>query len=490
MSPAPWAAVSETHSGAVFFVGDRAYKLKKPVSLGFLDFTRREAREAACHREVELNRRLAPDVYEGVVDVVGEDGVVVDHLVVMRRLPDDRRLAALAVSGTDLADQVHRIARVLAAFHAAAHTSTEIASAASRDAMSVRWEQNFSELDRFVGDLLDPVRVGRAAELARRYLRGRGPLFEARAAAGRARDGHGDLLADDIFCLDDGPRILDCIEFDDTLRWGDVLGDVAFLAMDLERIGRPDLAGALLGDYRELTGDSWPASLAHHHVAHRALIRAKVTCVRSAQGDADAAEAARHLLDLTVQHLAAGRVQLVVVGGLPGTGKSTLAGGIGDVLGAVVLRSDVVRKELVGADSGAAATPDDGEVPFGHGIYTAETTDLTYGELVARARIALSHGESVVLDASWHDAARRKTARDLARETVADLTEIHCVAPLEITVARLTARAVRGGDPSDATPSVSHAMAAVEAAWPEAVELDTTGTEAATLGVVRARLEG
>ena len=141
--------------------------------------------------------------------------------------------------------------------------------------------------------------------------------------AGRARDGHGDLLADDIFLLDDGPRVLDCLEFDDALRLDDVLADVAFLAMDLERLGRPDLAERFLAAYRAASGDTWPSSLAHHHIAYRAQVRAKVSAIRAEQGVPDSADKAQALLRLALAHLEAGRVRLVLVGGLPGTGKST-----------------------------------------------------------------------------------------------------------------------------------------------------------------------
>ena len=413
--PGGHAGVAETHSGVVFFVGDRAYKLKKPLDLGFLDYRSREAREAACHREVELNRRLAPDVYLGVADVVGPDGQPFDHLVVMRRLPASRRLATLVADGQPVRGDLRRLARLLAAFHSRAETSRQIEDAASRDAVAARWEANAAEMTRVVGPLLDPAIAGEGSTIARRYLAGRGSLFASRVAAGRARDGHGDLLADDIFCLNDGPRVLDCLEFDDTLRWGDVLADVAFLAMDLERLGRADLAGQFLAAYREFAGDTWPDSLAHHHIAYRAQVRAKVAALAWEQADEGsraqdrAAREAQHLLSLAAEHLRAGRVALVVIGGLPGTGKSTLAGYLGEALGAAVLRSDEIRKQLAGIDPAVPAP-----APFGQGLYRPEMTEATYGELLRRAQGLLAAGGSVGADASWHDPAWREAARTLA----------------------------------------------------------------------------
>ncbi|HKE72481.1 MAG TPA: AAA family ATPase, partial [Acidimicrobiales bacterium] len=462
------AAVAETHSAIVFFVGDRAYKLKKPVDLGFLDFRTPAARATACAREVELNRRIAPDVYLGVADVVGPDGVACDHLVVMRRMPDDRRLATLVAEGADVRDDLRRLARLVAGFHAAAARSPDADRAAGRDALAARWAANtagLADVGRRVVEIDDVVEVD---ALAARYLSGREPLFARRIAEGRALDGHGDLLADDIFLLPDGPRVLDCLEFDDDLRRGDALADVAFLAMDLERLGRPDLGDRFLAAYRRFADDAWPASLGHHHVAYRAQVRAKVRAIRARQGDGAAAVEARDLLALARRHLETGAVRLVLVGGLPGTGKSTLATGLGEALGATVLRSDELRKELAGlpADRPAPA-------PFGEGLYRPEQTGATYAEMLARAGTALALGESVVLDASWVDERRRAEARALAADRCADTIEVRCAVASELAAERIRRRTARGGDASDATPEIAVALAAAEDPWPGAVALDT-----------------
>lgn len=463
-------AVAETHISVLFFVGERAYKLKKPVSMGFLDFSTREAREAACHREVELNRRLAPDVYLGVGDVTGPDGVLCDHLVVMRRMPAERRLAALVRDGTDVTDELRRIARRVAAFHAAAATSPEIAETGSLRTVLGHWQANFEELQPFVGSVLDAETCARVEELARRYLAGRTHLLRDRVEAGCIRDGHGDLQAEDIFCLEDGPRILDCIEFDDRLRHGDVLADVAFLAMDLERLGAAGAAERFLAYYREFAGETYPSSLAHHYVAYRAHVRAKVACLRHEQGDGEAAGAARQLLALCRAHLEQGRVRLVLVGGLPGTGKSTLAAGLADRLGWAALRSDEIRKDLAGVPRGQYAP-----APYGEGLYQPHITDEVYRTLMERAREALELGEPIILDASWSDAHWRAEAAEVARATSSDLVEFRCEAPLDVAISRIRGRAARGGDPSDATPEVAAAMAAAADPWPTAAAVDTSG---------------
>lgn len=480
----PFAAVAETHSGVVFFFGDRAYKVKRPVRFGFLDFTKREVRQAICHREVELNRRLSPDVYLGVADLLGPDGVPLDHMVVMRRLPSERRLAELAARNEPLAGEITRLARLLASFHERTETSPAISAAASRDALLGRWEANAREMARFVGPLFDQERADQVMTLARRYLAGREELFSVRIAAGRARDGHGDLLAGDIFLLEDGPRVLDCLEFDDQLRFGDVLSDIAFLAMDLERLGRPELSAQLLSDYGRFSGDRWPASLAHHHIAYRAHVRATVASLRHEQGDEEAAREAVGLLEMSARHLEAGRVRLVLVGGLPGTGKSTLASALSERLGAVVLRSDEVRKELAGMDVLAAAP-----AGFDDGLYQPAVTAEVYEELFRRARRSLSNGESVILDASFTDPARRDVARLLAADVAADLDELCCVLPAKLAAARIKGRARVGGDPSDATKEVAEMLAGRFAPWPTALALDTTDPPAEVVRRALERLE-
>jgi aminoglycoside phosphotransferase family enzyme/predicted kinase len=480
---APAASVAETHSAVVFFVGDRAYKLKKPVDLGFLDFRSRAGREAVCHREVELNRRLSPDVYLGVADVHGPGGEMCDHLVVMRRMPHDRRLSTLVERGERVEGHLWDLAHLIAAFHSRAERSAAADAAASPGALAGRWRDNSASLKASV-PVVDGATVERVHALAMRYLDGRLPLFDRRRVEGRACDGHGDLLADDVFCLPDGPRVLDCIEFDDGLRYGDTLADVAFLAMDLERLGRPELGELFLRAYRLHADDVWPASLEHHHIAYRAQVRAKVTAIRAGQGHEPSVAEARRLLAMAADHLEAARVRLVVVGGLPGTGKSTVAGAIGDALGATVLRSDEVRKELAGLPVDWPA-----HHQYGRGIYTAEATANTYRELLSRSEVALGMGETVVLDASWGDEGWRAQARAVASRACADLVELRCEVAAEVAAERMHARAAAGGGPSDATPAIAAAMAAVADPWPEAIAIGTDGPPSVSLAKALDALE-
>jgi predicted kinase len=322
-------------------------------------------------------------------------------------------------------------------------------------------------------------------DLARRYLDGRAALFDHRIARGNIVDGHGDLLADDIFCLDDGPRILDCVEFDDELRYGDVLADVSFLAMDLERIGAPDLGARFMSWYRELSAETYPSTLAEHYIAFRAHIRTMVACLRAEQGDDAAADEASRLLGIARDHLERGQVALVLVGGLPGTGKSTLAAGVADRFDWSVLRSDEVRKDMAGVPHTARADPG-----FREGLYGPEMTAATYRELLDRARRLLELGEPVVLDASWTDARYRAAAAEVAQETCSELVELECTAPTEVAAERLRSRGA--ADVSDATPAVAEAMTAIADRWRSARRIDTSAPPDVTLAqgqvVARERL--
>jgi uncharacterized protein len=455
----------ETHVSTLVFDGDLVHKRKKPVRFPFIDLSTPELRRDACWREVALNRRFSPDVYLGVEEIVDDDGHVVDHAVLMRRVPAARRLATLVGQHRDVSRCLRAIARAIAACHASAARSDEISSVATPAALHDLWARSLRELTPFAPHRLDPAMVSSVSDLAHRYLAGRSALLHERIARGRIVDGHGDLLADDIFCLDDGPRILDGLEFDDRLRWGDVLCDVGFLAMDLERLGRPDLALALLDWYREYSAETHPPSLEHHYVAYRALVRSKVACLR---GGADDEVEARRYLAQCQRHLLDGRVQLVVIGGLPGTGKTTLATALGDELGWAVLRSDVIRKELGGLDPMEHAP-----AAYGEGLYSAPMTQATYDTLISRARRLLSSGESTILDASFSRQPWRAEAATLAAEAAADLTELRCLLPANVAGIRLATRTEAGADASDATATVAAEMALEFDDWPSAAAVDT-----------------
>jgi aminoglycoside phosphotransferase family enzyme/predicted kinase len=453
------AQLCETHSGVVILVGDLAYKIKKPVDLGFLDFRTERARRDACHREFELNRRLAPDVYLDVAELRGSDGAVREHVLVMRRMPAKRRMSTLISSGADVTAELDALAEIMADFHAAAARGEAISDAGRGPALLTRWNNNLAETTQYRGTVLDRQTHDDIARLARRYVTGRTALLDARADTGCVVDGHGDLIAEDIFCLPDGPRVLDCLEFDDSLRWVDVLDDIAFLAMDLEHLGHAELAERLLHRYGELTASVPPESLQHHYVAYRAFVRAKVSCIRAAQGDDRSAAQARALAALALNHLRAGEVRLILVGGAPGTGKTTLAHALAPRLGAEVLSSDDVRAELGQPNR-----------------YTPQAKAATYRELLARAEVLLRHGRSVVADATWSTEVCREAARALATSTASRVVELECRLPVELAAGRAQQRLERAASSSEAGGDVARRLAAERDAWPRAVPLDMTAT--------------
>ncbi len=473
----PSSTVAETHISTVFFAGDRAYKLLKPVKTSFLDHSTTASRLAGIDDELALNRRLAPDVYLGTADVV-EHGLVVDRMLVMRRLPADRRLTAL-VDSPEIHDRIRAVARAVAVFHAgleplrdtADMNTTEIAG---RDAVWQNWKDNFTDLEALVGHVIPAADAQEVQHAVEQFLTHHSAMFDERIAAGFVREGHGDLTAEDIFCLPDGPRILDCLAFDRRLRVGDMLLDVAFLAMDLDRLCGPRLAAEFMGYYREFTNEHHPASLAHHYVAYRAHVRAKVAGLRAMQGDQTQAALAREYHDLCLQHLRRANLTLILVGGTPGTGKTTLAESLSGVLGSMLLSTDELRKDLSGVDH-----LDRQFVDTDAGIYDPLATENTYAELLRRAGALLDRGESVVLDASWSQAALREAAKLLAADKGADLVEFECVLDAPEAKKRIERRLEQGTDPSDARPELLDELRERFHPWPTAARIDSAGPRSA-----------
>jgi len=460
----PSVRVQETHISTLFYSNGLVYKARKPVRFEFLDFTSRENREQDCHREVVLNRRLAPDVYLGVADLV-MDGVPLDHVVVMRALPDEQKLSNLLRSGSHVDAYLDAIAETLASFHAKASRSPQVSASATPNAVRIKWMDNLAEMDRFASTIIDPVLEREIRWSIEQWLDTHSDLLIRRIAQGCICDGHGDLQASDIFCLDSGVRILDCLEFSDVLRYDDVCGDVAFLAMDLERLGHLESAQQFVRSYERHSGFSLPPALLDMHIAFRAYIRAKVSCLEAQQGSAKAGDAAQALQALARRHLLRTRQAVVLVGGLPGSGKSTLARALGCHIGWDVLSSDIVRREM----------------SLGPTRYTRHAVEAVYAELFRRARALLREGRPVILDASWIRSGERTQAERLAEEMKAELIELQCTCPQSLGEGRIRARFARGNDASEASVAVREQLAEQMDPWPEAHLIDTATSPAQTL---------
>ncbi|MCX2931316.1 AAA family ATPase [Mycobacterium sp. CVI_P3] len=472
--------IAETHTGMVFLIGDRAYKVKKPVVTDFLDFSTVERREHACAHELVLNSRLAPSSYLGIAHFTAPGGDP-EPVIVMRRHPDEKRLATMVRTGGPVEDHLMAVALVLSRFHASASRGREVDAQGRVDAITARWQENLGELQRYADGVVpgtDPELVAEINRLASDFIAGRSVLFARRIGDHKIVDGHADLLADDIFCLEDGPAMLDCLEFDDSLRYVDVIDDAAFLAMDLEFLGRPDLAELFLSSYTRLAEDDAPASLGDFYIAYRAVVRAKVDCVRYTQGVGSAADDARRHLQIARDHLRAGAVRLILVGGGPGTGKTTLSRSLAEELGAEVISTDDVRAEMarLGEITGAPGVLDEG-------LYTRENIDAVYDGVLRRAHLELSEGRSVVLDGTWQDPRHRELARRLAADTGAVEVELACTAPLDAAVARVHSRAQTT---SQVTPEITTALAdRVGDGWAGAHRIDTSGVQADSVAHAR-----
>ena len=467
----------ETHISFLTFDGSLVHKRKKPVHFPFIDLSTPELRLAACQQELALNRRLAPDVYLRVDEIRDGSGVLVDAELIMRLLPDRLRLTTLVKSGCDVTAELIQIAHVMASFHSTALRGSDIDQVATPVGLLSRWTADFDELEPLVATVLGVADLSRERALVSRYIAGRSHLLHQRIADGHIVDGHGDLLAEDIFCLPDGPRILDCLEFDCQLRYGDELADVAFLAMDLESLGRPDLAKLFARTYQRFAGEHYPASLLHLYIAQRAMVRSKVACLRAMQGDSASVNAARTFLNLCFRHLEFGRSLLVIVGGAPGTGKSTLAARLATTMGWVHLRSDEIRRDVGEVSHEQRVSRD----RLDAGLYTKAMTDRTYAAMTDHAQLLLEAGCSVILDAGFSTMESRQQAEAVAQDTFSDLVELRCYAPPAVIDGRIGLRTQRRTDISEADPVIALELLGRQQRWPAAHSIDTTMGEAAQL---------
>ncbi len=443
----------ETHISWVFLEGEHVYKLKKPVNLGFLDFSTAELRRAACEQEVRLNQRLSDDVYHGVVQVrrgadgvhrLGGEGPCVDFAVHMRRLSDRERADVLLAEGSLAPERLEAVARRLAEFHRCAARSAHIDSFGTPDSIRQNVRENFDQTRQLYAQYITREQEREIESAQLDFLDAQTDLLQRRIADGRIRDGHGDLRLEHIYVADEHIDIIDCIEFNERFRYGDVCADLAFLAMDLCHHERTDLAEDLLAAYAQSSGDYDLYALVDFYEGYRAYVRAKVASFLA--NDESATPVARtaaervarsyYLHALSAQRRPLTPPVVVAVGGLIASGKSHTSRRVGRRLHCPVIDTDRTRKQLWGVGTEQKLT----ESAFA-GAYSAEASAKVYDEVLRRARVVLESGRSVVLDATFRSRAHRQSVRALAQSLRVPFRFVECHVPEAEAMARLERRA-------------------------------------------------
>lgn len=496
------AGLIETHISSLLLAGSHVFKLKKPVVLPFVDFSTVELRLESCQQELRLNRRTAPRWYLDVVPVrsgasgariaapgtsdTAAPGAVIDWAVMMRRFDDSQLFNRLAQAGQLTGEMVAALAEAVARFHAEQVPAPPGFGRAAATRHVAR--ENMAELAALMTQAVPapaPPKAAAATTVAalQSWIEARGavlaPLMDLRCRTGHVREVHGDLHLGNIVWAEGAPMLFDALEFNDTMRHIDTIGDLAFTFMDLVAHGLPRLAWRFISAVLEACGDHAALPLLRWWAVHRATVRAKVALLAAAGQGADAEAAAAKALhylavatDLAGLDDAAAAPRLVLTVGLSGSGKTLVAGHLAERLGGIRVRSDVERKRLFALPPTARAVP---------GLYAPEATRRTYERLQEVADEALDAGVSIVVDAASLRRSERDAMRAVAARHRAPFTLLVCQAPLPVLQARLRARQAAGHDASDATPEVL-SQQQQWAEWPTADEagdtltLDTDGS--------------
>ncbi|CAG4883163.1 Aminoglycoside phosphotransferase [Georgfuchsia toluolica] len=455
----------DTHISTVLLTGAYAYKIKKPLNLGFLDFTTLAARRHFCEEELRLNRRLAPSLYLDVIAICGKpdsprlgsrgaEGAI-EYAVKMKQFPQQGLLDRMLVNGELTRQHVDALAHIISDFHAKAGRTVEGDRYGAPAGMEALMRQNFAQIrelpisvqDRDELDEIERWSVNEHVALT--------PLMALRQRHGRVRECHGDLHLGNIALVDGEVQVFDCIEFNADLRWTDVAAEVAFLIMDFTARGRPDLGVRFLNAYLEISGDYEAVRLLPYYLVYRAMVRAKVACIHchqtglsTRQREALRAEFSSHL-QLARTFTARRQPCLIITHGVSGSGKTTVTQPLVEHLGALRLRSDLERKRLHGLDAMAHSGS-----AVGAGLYAETVTQATYNELHRLARLLIDCCWPVIVDAAFLKRKQRDRFRALAAETKVPFFLLECHAAPDELRRRVAQRAAAGTDASEATLAV------------------------------------
>jgi hypothetical protein len=474
----------ETHISHVLLAGDYAYKVKKPINLGFLDFSTLERRKCFCEEEIRLNGRLAPEIYLAAVPIVGttamprmggEEGTILEYAVKMRRFDQDALLTRRRLS-PGLAD---RLAERVAAFHANIPPAADDSVFGTPDAVLGPMVENFEQIRRRLSAPEELARLRHLEDWTRAQHAALRPVLEARRLDGHVCECHGDMHRGNIALVNERLVIFDGIEFNPNLRWIDTMSEVAFLIMDLEEADEAVPARRLLNRYLECSGDYEGLPVLGFYKVYRAMVRAKVTAIRLGQPGVESAEAGQDRADYErYLALAEGYTQrrprrLYLTHGVSGSGKSRLSTILRERLPLIHIRSDVERKRLFGLPSGARTGS-----AVDTGLYSADATARTYTRLLELAGLILDAGYSPLVDATFLERAQRRPFLDLAADKGCACTIFEPLAPKQVLRSRVAARNAAGRDPSEADLAVLETqLDALEPLGPDerrlAIRIDT-----------------
>jgi aminoglycoside phosphotransferase family enzyme/predicted kinase len=440
----------ETHISKVFLTGDYVYKVKKSVNLDFLDFTTLSKRCHYCQRELVLNKRLSRNIYLDVLPITCEGskyslngpGRPVEYTLKMRQLPANTSMLNLLQRGKIADEALKMLAGVLGEFYVQADRGSDIDMFGDWESIRANCEENFKQTQGFLGQILSERMYDIVRAATQSFLRRQRDLFQHRIDRESICDCHGDLRTGHIYFID-GVQIIDCIEFNDRFRYGDIASDLAFLAMDLDYEGYPEISQFLIKAYVQNTGDQNVFVLLDFYKCYRAFVRAKVNCLRlnapgslsEPQREALLKQTQRYM-DLAYRYaIQFTRPTLWVICGLPASGKSTIARELSASLGVKVLQSDVIRKELFDL-----APSEQLIVPFEQGVYSKGATALTYGRLLLLAQDEIKTGSSVIIDATYGRRHHRDEVFRLARDMDVNLIFVECICPETLIKNRLKGR--------------------------------------------------
>jgi len=408
--------ILETHISVVLLTGQYAYKLKKPLDMGFLDFSTLARRKHFCKEEIRLNRRLAPDLYLDMVPVTGTpnlpvvdgSGTPIEYLVCMRQFDPEQQLDKLLARGELTTDYIDAVVARIAAFHSHATPVDQNSSFGKPESIYAPMQQNFDQLYPLIEEPKRRSQLQRLEHWSRQEFERLSPLLVKRRENGFVRECHGDMHLGNMALLDGNIAIFDGIEFNDDFRWIDVANEIAFFVMDLESRGASKLANRALNAWIELTGDYNALPIMRFYQTYRAMVRAKIASIRLGQDSLSEDEreetlaAYQRYADLAEYYTASRECGLIIMHGFSGSGKTTLSAQAVEELGMVRLRSDVERKRLCGLDPEAASHSE-----IDQELYSQEMNERTYKALELYANLALSGGFSVIIDASFLDKKRR-----------------------------------------------------------------------------------